>query len=334
MGIRPKKGKREVWTSGPICRLLRNRVYEDGIVYYNKTEAIVAKNPKNLSKYKKIKRTSRRVRAREEWLPFQAPKILDDSWLFEKVQQILSFNRSFAGKQRKYDYLLSGLVFCECGSKRAGDGCNANGHYYYRCAEKLYKFPLESTCRAHGVNAVVLDGLTWINIKKFLADKETLKQQAEKWLGEQSVQNGLLQAEQMRLGKILDELKQEDMRYAKAYGTGTLDFAQFQELTKEQRRKRQSYESQVKEMGTKVTEAAVVKPEETDRLCKSAEVVLADIAREDKKKIINDLVDKIVIYEGGEVELRGHLPLFDHKLGYGAIDRDCGVAECGEIHVV
>src|SRR3989344_1892432 len=207
MGVRPRKGKQEIWTSGPICRLLRNRVYEDGVVYYNKTEAIVAKNPKNLSKYKKIKRTSRRVRAREEWLPFQAPKILDDQWLFEKVQQILSFNRSFAGKQRKYDYLLSGLVYCECGSKRAGDGCNANGHYYYRCAEKLYRFPLEGSCKAHGVNAMVLDGLTWLNLKKFLGDKETLRQQAEKWLGEQVSQNGVLQAEHIKLRKVLDDLK-------------------------------------------------------------------------------------------------------------------------------
>ncbi|TSC84480.1 MAG: Uncharacterized protein G01um101416_1067 [Microgenomates group bacterium Gr01-1014_16] len=334
LGIRPKKGKREIWTSGPICRLLRNRVYEDGVVYYNKTEAIVAKKPLKPVKYKKIKRTSRRVRAREDWIPYQVPKILEDSWLFEKVQQILSFNRSFAGKQRKYDYLLSGLVYCECGSKRVGDGCNANGHYYYRCAEKLYKFPLEGNCKAHGVNAMVLDGLTWLNLKKFLGDKETLRQQAEKWLGQQAAQDGVLQAGQIKLRKLLDDLKQEEMRYAKAYGTGTLDFEQFQELTKEQRRKKQSYELQVKELGTKVTEAAVIKPEETDRLCKAAELVLAEIAWDDKKKIIRDIVDKITIYEGGEVELRGHLPLFDQKLGYEPIGRDSRISKCWQEYAV
>ena len=94
------------------------------------------------------------------------------------------------------------------------------------------------------------------------------------------------------------------------------------------------YESKIKELNTKVTEAAVVKQVETDRLYKAPDLMLAKIAREDKKKIIRDLVDKITVYEGGEVELRGHLPLFDHKLGYGAIDRNCGAAECGQEHAV
>lgn len=174
MGILPKRAKQRIWTSGPLCRLLRNETYLTGLVYYNKLEAIVAKNPKNKLVYKKVKRTSRRVRPREEWIPFEVPKILENEWLFLKVQKVLTNNLKYASKNRKHDYLLSGLVYCACGAKRIGDGCNSNGHHYYRCAQRIYKFPVESNCKVRGVNATLLDGLLWIRLKAFLSDPEAL----------------------------------------------------------------------------------------------------------------------------------------------------------------
>lgn len=42
-GIAPRKQKSDFWTQGPIIRLLQNEAYAYGIIYYNKSEAIVAK---------------------------------------------------------------------------------------------------------------------------------------------------------------------------------------------------------------------------------------------------------------------------------------------------
>ncbi|OGC91815.1 hypothetical protein A2876_04615 [Candidatus Amesbacteria bacterium RIFCSPHIGHO2_01_FULL_48_32b] len=334
LGYKPKKGKKDYWGGGAICRLLRNRVYMDGLVYYNKTEAIVAKKSLKPVKYKKIKRTSRRVREKSEWIPYQVPVILEEPWMFEEAQIILSMNKTFASKNRKYDYLLSGLVWCECGSKRAGDGCNANNHYYYRCAEKLYKFPLEGKCTAHGVNAMVLDGLTWRNLRNFLSDKDMLKRQAEKWLSKQAVQGDAWLVEKLNLEKQLNGIKEEEMKYAKAFGAGVLDFEQLQQLAKEQKSKKAGFEARLKELEEKHDDQVLVRPEDTDRLVNMAEMVLKDMLLENRKQIIRDLVDKITVYEGGDIELTGHLPQFDQKLGYFHGDRDCGVAECGEVHVV
>jgi len=328
LGYKPKKGKRDYWGSGAICRLLRNRVYVDGVVYYNKTEAVVAKKPLKQTKYKKIKRTSRKVRDRSEWIPYQVPIILEEPWLFEKAQIILSRNKTFASKNRKYDYLLSGLVWCECGSKRAGDGSNANGHYYYRCAEKLYKFPLEGKCKAHGVNAVVLDGLTWRNLRNFLCDRETMKQQAEKWLGKQAMQDEAWQTEKNNLEKLIEDTKSEELKYAKAFGAEVLSFEQLQQLAKELKAKRNGYEARLKEVNETSAGKTNISPEDTDRLVKAAELVLMDMQKDDKRKIITDLVDKITVYEGGNVALEGHLPLFDQKLGCFHGDRNCGITQC------
>lgn len=51
-------------------------------------------------------------------------------------------------------------------------------------------------------------------------------------------------------------------------------------------------------------------------------MVLKEILLENKKKIIRDLVDKITVYEGGDIELAGHLPQFDQKLGCFHGNRD------------
>lgn len=51
-------------------------------------------------------------------------------------------------------------------------------------------------------------------------------------------------------------------------------------------------------------------------------MLLKEMSLENKKRIIRDLVDKITVYEGGDVELTGHLPQFDQKLGCFHGDRD------------
>ena len=68
-----------------------------------------------------MKKGSRRVRAKDEWIPHHIMPILADNGLFEKVQSILDYYSKYQPKNKKYDYLLSGLVWCECGERRVGD---------------------------------------------------------------------------------------------------------------------------------------------------------------------------------------------------------------------
>ncbi len=66
------------------------------------------------------------------------PKIIDDI-TFEKAQHCLSKNRKQAGKYKaKYNYLLSGKLFCGyCDKLIYGESCTnkvGNKYYYYKCS--------------------------------------------------------------------------------------------------------------------------------------------------------------------------------------------------------
>lgn len=330
MGIPPRKGKSEFWTKGPVVRLLQRDSYVDGYVYFNKSESCVAKKPIKHIKYKKVKRTSRKPRPREDWIPFKIPPILNDRPLFDRVQKILSINQTYAPKNRKHDYLLPGLLFCECGNRRAGDGQNKHGHFYYRCTERIYNFPsLERKCQLPGVNAVILDGMVWNELMKFIKDPKRLKEQVERVLRERKDQSSNKQ-EYDRLTVLISRLEEEEQRYAKAYGAGTLEFGQFRDLMRDVKKRKQVFQTKLDNLKANSDEEGLDKIQ-VDDICYEARKVLDDIDYSDQFKSTRTLLDKVTIKEGGWVNLCGHIPLFAQKLGDEPTSRDCWVAKCGEV---
>lgn len=313
-GIPPRKGKSEFWTKGPIERMLQCESYINGEVYYNKSESCVAKKPIKNVKYKKVKRTSKKPRPRDEWIPFKVPVILNDRLLFERVQEILKINQRYAPKNRKHKYLLSSQVFCGCGNRRAGDGQNKYGHFYYRCTERIYNFPsLERKCKLPGVNAVILDGMVWNELMKFVKDPRILRKKAEEVLQERREKTAN-KHEFDRLTGLINKLEEEEQRYAKAYGVGTLEFEQFKDLMRETKKKKQNFQVQLENLKADSNEVGLDKIQ-VDDICYEAKKVLDEIDYTDQEKSFKMLLDKVTIKEGGWVQVCGHIPLFTQKLG-------------------
>lgn len=331
LGMPPRKGKSEFWTKGPIERILKCESYFTGIVYYNKSEAIVAKNPIKKEKYKKIKRTSRRKRPKDEWIPYKAaPILIEDYSLFEKAQEILSFNQKYARKNRKYEYLLSGLVYCGCGNKRAGDGYSKGGNHYYRCAERIYKYPLEGKCKLPGVSALVLDKQFWDELSKLFNDPDLLWKQIVEWF---AIQNNHSQdiAEKKRIDEALEKLNEEEKRYAKAYGSGALEFEQFTDLMRDVKKRRKALEAQ----GEAITQDSTIRqineiPKENvlEEIIKIAE----SIKTANKRQVIQDIIDKITIKERREVEVWGSLSFPTLNMAYGTINRNSRTSQRRKIN--
>lgn len=331
LGIPPRKAKSEFWTKGPIVRILQQESYIDGYVYFNKSESCVAKKPIKHVKYKKIKRTSKRPRPREDWIPFKVPAILDDRMLFERVQKTLYLNQRYAPKNRKHEYLLTGLVFCGCSNRRAGDGQNKQGHFYYRCTERIYNFPsLERKCQLPGVNAVILDRMVWNELMKFIKNPELLKKRVEEVLRERKEKTANKQ-EYDRLMGLINRIEEEEQRYAKAYGAGTLEFEQFRDLMREVKKKKLNFQVQLDKLKVNSDEIGLDKIQ-VDDICYEAKRVLDEVDYTDKDKSVKTLLDKVTIKEGGWVQVCGHIPLFIQKLGDEPASRDSGVAKCGEKH--
>ncbi len=332
--ILPRKGRNPYWTRGPVIRLLRTDSYVTGTVYYNKSEAIVAKKPLKHDKYKKIKRTSRKMRSKDEWIPYHAPAILENNGLFERVQEVLDYYKKYQPKNKKYDYLLSGHVWCECGERRVGDGYSKGGNHYYRCIERVKKFPLmAANCKAQGVNAVIVDGLLWQRLRAFLTNKAQMREQAVQWFREEMVRGSSTQREKQRLMLQLQHVKDEELRYARAFGNGSIDEEQLKVLSVELKRKAQSYEAQLRSIDATVPDA-VIDEVKVDALCDEAGRVLQSWSQQDKKKVVQDIIDKVTIFDEGKVRVEGHVPQFAQYMGYELTNRDRWPPKRREKHAV
>lgn len=326
-GIPPRRGKSLFWTRGPLLRLLKCDTYHTGVVYFNKTEAIVAKNPRNKSKYRKVKRTSRRARPREEWIPINVIPLVPDDGLFEKIQKILADDKRYAPKNRKYNYLLTGKVFCGCGNRRAGDGYKNN--HYYRCAERIYKYPVEKKCKLPGINAPELDKSLWDKLSRILTNPKSLRDQAKVWLESRNEKDTHTSQEIQRVNIALEKLAEEERRYIKAYGVGAMEFETLQALTKDLKRRKDSY-------GVELVSLESKKEEETDpilltELYQEACTVLKSLHIGDKVRIVRELIDKVVVEENNLVKVWAHIPLSTEKVAYKNGDRDRRIAKRREV---
>lgn len=100
------------WYGSHIGHMLTNPIYT-GTGYSNKVEAVEPKAKPTQAQYRKYLKSSRRARPREQWFAFSAPAIVDAE-TFELAQERLRQNRHLAARHTKHDYLLRGLIRCEC----------------------------------------------------------------------------------------------------------------------------------------------------------------------------------------------------------------------------
>ncbi len=306
-GIKPRKAKSDYWTKGPIIRLLQATTYIDGVIHYNKSEAVIPKNPIKNEKYKKVKKSSRQMRPKEEWLPYPVPAILSDRDLFDRVQKRLQDNKRQRVAHPKYNYLLTGLIWCECGMRRVGSGSSRHGHCYYRCAERIYNFNGERTCFSAGVNAAAMDFVLWDELTSLINNPERLEQHANVNLLQQLQQENEPNARIAQLEDLIAKIEVEVERYNKAYGAGVMELDQLKNVTNDAQRRRSTYQKQINKL-EEAREDLLHFPQ-LNVLCKEASRVIDELDTNDKKGVIRDVIDKVIVRADNQVEVCGHIPL-------------------------
>jgi site-specific DNA recombinase len=100
------------WNGSQVAHMLGNPIYT-GTGYSNKFEAVEPTPKPTQPTYRRSLKSARRPRPREQWFSYSAPAIIDEE-TFELAQQRLSQNRQLAARHTKHDYLLRGLLRCEC----------------------------------------------------------------------------------------------------------------------------------------------------------------------------------------------------------------------------
>ncbi|GEM_PF-2970475 len=139
----------------------------------------------------------------------------------------------------------------------------------------------------------------------------------EEWLRLQA-NNGVDVREKNKLIELVCKIEDEEKRYAKTYGAGTLEFEAFRDLIEETKKKKLIYKKQLDELSKKQSQEAInLLPEDVINEVKK---VLKSIDLSNKIAVIKDIIDKVIIQERSGVEVWAHLPLPNiQKLGYEPI---------------
>ena len=321
--IPPPKRKSDYWRKSAIERLLHRYDYI-GTTFYNKGTSIVPKKPQNVGGYKKIKKSSRKLKPKEEWISIPAPAIIDKD-LFERAHQRIKDNQLYNKRNKTYPYFLSGKVFCACGSKRVGDG--VNGHYYYRCSQRIYKFPLPNKCTYQGVNAEILDEMVWTKLLNMLTEPEVIKSQVLRWQKKQDKINLVSKGEISQAKYALEVLKDEEDRYTQAFGSKLITFEKYKEFMEGVRAKKEAIEEQTKESLVNSQENEI-NLDNIDKVCKDVLDDLKIITKEKKQAYMRSMIKSIYVKERNEALVNGYIPLYTQaqNIQDEPKRRDCGVA--------
>jgi site-specific DNA recombinase len=97
--IKPRKSKRGVWATSTLTTMLRNEAYI-GKAHWGSSIAVVPTNPIKTDQYKKVKKSSRRLRPQNEWYSIPVPRIISDE-LFMKARHQLKSNFDLCQRNKK-----------------------------------------------------------------------------------------------------------------------------------------------------------------------------------------------------------------------------------------
>ncbi len=172
------------WERPVIWAMLRNPAYM-GQAAYRKTEVVERKRPTKQAHdhtfYPKHVHSSTRDRPPEDWIRIPVPALISEA-LFERAHERLEENKRFSPRNnKKYEYLLSGLLRCQqCGYALYGKP-TSNSKYkrlYYRCAgQDGYRWPNGRVCSAHPVRVEAIDDLVWEQTCRLLEQPELVLQE-------------------------------------------------------------------------------------------------------------------------------------------------------------
>lgn len=298
-GITPPKNQNEYWSRSPIARILANESYF-GKHYFNKTESILPKKHRDETKYHKIQKTGRRVRSRDEWIEFTIRPIITED-LFRRARQQLERNTKFNRKNRKHNYLLTGLIRCTCGANRNGDG--PSGKKYYRCISR-HRFHAQAVpCKVGGLNVTVTDAVVWSKISELLSNPQLIQEQANRWL--KSRNNHQTETDTRSLEKRLSELENEQKRYVDAYGKGFMPEVLFAEKMTETKKQIGAVQKELEENSKN---RGITDKIDVESLVVRATRKIGSMNFDQKKFIIERVVDKIIA-DPKEITIWGHIPI-------------------------
>lgn len=225
-------------------------------------------------------------------------------------------------------------IITPCGSRRAGEGPQKGKHLYYRCTCRVKAFPLPSNCKEGGLNARIVDKLVWQKISHLMSSPELIEKQLERWIksrGEKKTTT--INIEGTR--KEIANLKTQEDRYLKAYGSGAISVDQLKEFTVPLKEKISVLNDQLAKAQSETdcsNDTELPKSAQIEEFATAAKLALSNLNFEARQGIVRTLVEKI-IGTRSELQVYGYIPV-TQDINVFTVDRHRRTSERGEIHAL
>ena len=336
LGIKPRKSKRGVWATSTLTTMLRNKAYI-GEAHWGSSYAVVPEKPIKIEKYKKMRKSSRKIKPEDQWIESKipVPKIIEPG-LFMQVREQLKNNLTFSTRCTKNEYLLAGKIRCSCGRTRGGEGAQHGKHLYYRCNDRNYSFPLPSTCPEKGINARIADQLVWDKVSGLMTSSKLITYQINRYANSRKNKIESTIGDTKTIEREVTKLKGQEERYNRAYGAGVFSLEQLREYAIPLRDQITLLESQITKARLQQFEIGIpAMPNQKEILeyTRIATEKLRDLNFETKRGIIMNVLDKVIATQA-YLEGNGFLPITANYVDFQTIYRNRGPPERGEINPI
>lgn len=254
------------------------------------------------STYMGIHRYGKRSSKKRELIERAVPAIVDEE-TWNKAQQTLTGNLLTATRNRKYNYLLRGLLRCgNC--NYSYHGTNSKNVFFYLCNGRYTPSKLEERCTSKSLNMQWLDNAVWndciayINNPGIVLDKIAEQEKEEKDYTSEK------QAEIFSLEKQLATKDEEKERILGLFRRNLISTSDVEKQLDSIAREKATLQERINDLS-----AQLQQKEKTQEIQSNAKEVLAALkiilgtnehSFELKRKILTSLIDKIVIYTSHE----------------------------------
>ncbi len=308
LNIKPRKSKRGVWNTSTLRSQIINKAYI-GEARWGSSYAVVPDNPLKNEKYKKVKKSSRKIRPEEDWVIIPVPPIIDKR-IFEMANNQLKENFKLCDRNRKNDYLLGHKIYCNCGARRNGEGIQKGKHLYYRCSDRVKKFPIKSECVEKGLNARLVDVAVWNKLAELMSSPELVQRQLTRWIERKQNSSTTAEVDFSGIEKQITNLRLQEERYHKAYGAGVYTVEKLKELIAPIQQQISSLGQQLIKTKEETREVSMLIPTKEEILQFSQDAIekLRDLKFEQKREIVLSIVEKVVGTQE-QLTITGYLPI-------------------------
>ena len=318
--IPTRTGQNAVWHAASVRGMLTNPIYT-GQGYYNRTQSGV---PRKETRRKFRPRTDNYARASrppEEWVPITAPALITAE-TFAKAQEQLKRNQDKA--HRAYQptsqrYLLRTLVrWGQCQlHMQAGHQwsvCKRYEYLYYYCAGKD---PLTvgrvERCASRRVRADRLDALVWTLVRELLPDPQVILQEYALWQQVQRGQQGQFQAQLDRIDGQRQHLERQLQRLIDAYQQEIITLQDLATRREQLAQRLKGFEQERHHLEQQ-RDTTIKWEHIADNIGQFRALLGSNLDRlsyEDRQAVVQLVVEKVIVYPDGAVEVHHALPFED-----------------------